>query len=63
MTSLEEHLTEKELAAVLHVNIDTIRSWRLRKTGPRYVKLGRLVRNPMSAIEALIAAGVREPQA
>lgn len=37
-------LTEKELSARLHVSIASVRRWRLLGRGPRFVKLGSLVR-------------------
>jgi predicted DNA-binding transcriptional regulator AlpA len=37
-------LTEKELSAQLHVSLASVRRWRLLGCGPRFVKLGSLVR-------------------
>jgi predicted DNA-binding transcriptional regulator AlpA len=53
----EKYLTDGEVAAKLHISLNTIKSWRHRGTGPRYVKLNRLVRYPVSAVEEFIAAG------
>jgi predicted DNA-binding transcriptional regulator AlpA len=53
----EQYLTDVELAEKLHVSLNTIKSWRHRKTGPRYVKMNRLVRYPVSAVEEFISAG------
>jgi len=36
-------LTEEELSIMLDNRIDTIRSWRAEKFGPKWVKLGRSV--------------------
>ena len=62
MTSLEQHLTEREVAQILGDTLTALRGWRLRKIGPRYTKLGKLVRYPESAVTDFIAAGMREPQ-
>jgi predicted DNA-binding transcriptional regulator AlpA len=56
----EKYLTDGEVAEKLHVSLNTIKSWRHRSTGPRYVKLNRLVRYPASAVEEFIAAGRAE---
>jgi hypothetical protein len=59
----EQFLTDMELAERLHVSINTVRSWRHRKTGPQYVKMNKLVRYPVSAVEEFIAAGRSEEKA
>ncbi|MBS0464769.1 MAG: helix-turn-helix domain-containing protein [Proteobacteria bacterium] len=49
---------EQEVAATLGVALNTIRNWRWRGEGPRWVKLGkRCVRYRQSAVQAFIAAG------
>jgi excisionase family DNA binding protein len=35
---------EHEVASLLGVSVATVRRWRLLKTGPRFIKIGRLVR-------------------
>jgi predicted DNA-binding transcriptional regulator AlpA len=42
--SLETLLDEKELARLLRVSIGTLRFWRGIGRGPRYRKIGQLVR-------------------
>lgn len=37
-------LTEKELSIQLHVSLACVRRWRLEQRGPRFVKIGSLVR-------------------
>jgi hypothetical protein len=37
-------LTEAETALALQVSPATLRTWRSRGTGPKFVKVGRLVR-------------------
>jgi hypothetical protein len=45
-------MDEIELANMLHVSIALVRKWRLQDKGPRYVKLGSLVRYPRKDAEA-----------
>ena len=42
--SLETLLNEKELSHLLRVSIGTLRFWRTLDRGPRYRKVGQLVR-------------------
>ena len=37
-------LTETEVSQVLRVSLATLRKWRVDKRGPRYIKIGPLVR-------------------
>ena len=37
-------MTETEVATYLTIDVGTLRAWRLRGQGPRYSKIGRLVR-------------------
>ncbi len=39
-----ELFTENEVAKMLRVSVACIRRWRLERRGPRYIKLGMLVR-------------------
>jgi predicted DNA-binding transcriptional regulator AlpA len=41
---LETLLDEKELSRLLRVSIGTLRFWRMGERGPRYRKVGQLVR-------------------
>ena len=41
---LETLLDEKQLSRLLHVSIGTLRFWRAIGRGPRYRKVGQLVR-------------------
>jgi predicted DNA-binding transcriptional regulator AlpA len=65
VTSTEErYLTDAEVAQKLNIAVGSIRTWRFRNVGPRWVKLCRCVRYPESAVEAFIARGMQpEPQA
>lgn len=42
--SLPRFLTELETSRVLQVSAATLRTWRCRGTGPKFVRLGRCVR-------------------
>jgi len=53
----DELLDEKEAAAILDVTIGTLQVWRSTKRYKlAYVKIGRNVRYPRSAITAFIAS-------
>jgi predicted DNA-binding transcriptional regulator AlpA len=41
---MEDFLTEKEVAKQIRVSLASLRRWRLVQRGPRFVKLGALVR-------------------
>lgn len=53
-TSLEDLLTEQEVAKLLKVSVATIRRRRLFRQPPDFVKLGASVRYRRAAIERLI---------
>jgi excisionase family DNA binding protein len=44
-------LTPAETAEYLKVSVRTLDAWRYRKTGPRFIHLGRHVRYRRSALE------------
>jgi predicted DNA-binding transcriptional regulator AlpA len=44
-------------------NAKTLCAWRLRRQGPRYVRLGTAVRYKQSDLDAFIAAGAVDPSA
>ena len=44
-------INESELARRANVSIAVIRKWRREKTGPRFLKLGRLVRYRVRDVE------------
>lgn len=51
-------LDENEAATSLNLAVQTLRNWRWRGEGPRYVKLGkRTVRYRRGDLEAFITAG------
>jgi excisionase family DNA binding protein len=47
---------ERYAAAYLGVSVETLRTWRQKKRGPRYRKLGRCVRYSLADLEAFIEA-------
>lgn len=51
-------LDENEAATTLNVAVQTLRNWRWKGEGPRYVKVGaRLVRYRRSDLAAFVEAG------
>lgn len=53
------HLTAKEVAARLRMTTDSLAHWRIKGTGPRYIKFGRKVLYPLAEVEAFEKAGLR----
>jgi predicted DNA-binding transcriptional regulator AlpA len=49
--SLETLIDEKELSRLLRVSIGTLRFWRTLGRGPRYRKVGQLVRYAPSEVQ------------
>jgi predicted DNA-binding transcriptional regulator AlpA len=47
-------ITEQEASRRLTVSVKTLQAWRVRGGGPRFVKVGRLVRYTEVAIEKFI---------
>lgn len=43
-TAMSALLTETEVSHVLRVSLATLRKWRVDKRGPRFIKIGPLVR-------------------
>ncbi|MBI3896451.1 MAG: helix-turn-helix domain-containing protein [Acidobacteria bacterium] len=50
--SLEKLLDEKELAQLIRVSIPTLRYWRSEGKGPRFRKVGQMVRYAPSDVTA-----------
>jgi excisionase family DNA binding protein len=58
-------LTEKEVANQIKVSLASLRRWRLLKRGPRFIKVGALVRNRAEDLEQwleTLPAGGAAPQ-
>ena len=52
-------LKETEAAAILNLEVTTLRRWRWAGRGPRFVKIGGAVRYDLADLEAFIGAGRR----
>ncbi|MDI6797675.1 MAG: helix-turn-helix domain-containing protein [Desulfatibacillaceae bacterium] len=55
-----ELLSTKEAAQFLTARPNTLEIWRIQGQGPRFVKIGRLVRYKRSDLLAFIEAGSRQ---
>ena len=55
-------LTEREVAARLGLSVATLRTWRMRHTGPRFVRLGRAVRYLENDIDEYVGAHAVDPK-
>ncbi|MFL6354551.1 MAG: helix-turn-helix transcriptional regulator [Bryobacteraceae bacterium] len=49
-------LNEHEVAEILAVSVGSIRRWRVLRTGPKFVKLGKCVRWRPDDVAAYIAS-------
>ena len=49
---LEKLLEEKELAETLQVSLGTLRTWRTEGTGPRFHRIGGMIRYAPSEVKA-----------
>ena len=54
-------LREQEVAERLSLSIATLRAWRRRGQGPRFVKFGRAVRYMVGDVEQFIRASAVDP--
>lgn len=54
-----EYLTTEDLAELLQVSVQTVRSWRFHRTGPRGVRLGRRVRYRRVDVDRWVEANAR----
>jgi excisionase family DNA binding protein len=61
MRIASELLDEQRLAERLGVSRSTLQSWRYAGRGPRYVKIGRLIRYQVSDVEAYLRSQTRGP--
>ncbi len=52
-------MTTKEAAAFMGLRSNTLEIWRVRGTGPKFVKLGRAVRYRLPDIESYIESQLR----
>jgi excisionase family DNA binding protein len=56
-------LTEKDVAKMLNVNVQTLRNWRFQGRGLPYMKLGRAVRYDAAEVSGFIEACRVSPHA
>jgi excisionase family DNA binding protein len=54
-------LTEHAVAKLLGLSVATLRAWRLKSKGPRFVRFGRAVRYLADDVERFVKASVVEP--
>jgi hypothetical protein len=63
---MQVFLTEKEVATQIRVSLASLRRWRLLQRGPRFIKVGALVRYPAEDmqqwLETLPAGGTAAHQ-
>ena len=59
----KSRLTEEEAAAYIGVSPATLRSWRCRERGPRFIKVGRRVGYLRKDLDAYLSAHVSCPVA
>lgn len=52
-------ISESEAARRLSVSIGALRKWRRESKGPRFIKLGRLVRYSVGSLQAWLEANSR----
>jgi predicted DNA-binding transcriptional regulator AlpA len=53
-------IDEAALAVRLGVSRSTLQSWRYSGRGPRFIKLGRMIRYRVSDVEAYLTANTRD---
>jgi predicted DNA-binding transcriptional regulator AlpA len=54
--TIERLLNEHDVAEMLGVSVATVRRWRLLKTGPKYLKVGVLVKYQSSDLQRWLAS-------
>lgn len=59
---MEDYLTDKEVAAALKLETDTLKRWRWAGKGPKFYKVGgTAVRYKVSDLEAFVQNGESHP--
>jgi predicted DNA-binding transcriptional regulator AlpA len=58
-SGLKDLLDERALAIRLGVSRSTLQSWRYSGHGPRFIKLGRMVRYRVADVDAYLNANTR----
>lgn len=62
-TATDAYLSPAELADRYGVTIKTVYYWNQQKTGPRYIRLGRQIRYPLSGVLAWEQSRIRGGEA
>ena len=62
MTIENKLLTVPELSEYLGIAIETLKKYRMRGTGPKFIKLGRLVRYRLSDVDEWVAEITKEKE-
>lgn len=55
-------VTDREAAKVLGLSVATLRAWRLRRRGPRYLRFGRAVRYLIADLDRFIESNTIDPR-
>jgi excisionase family DNA binding protein len=58
-----EALTETDVAKRLSLSVATLRAWRLKRKGPRFVRFGRAVRYLSADVDRFIESSLVENDA
>ena len=61
LTDPDRALREQDVADRLSLSIATLRAWRQRGQGPRFVKFGRAVRYMVGDVEQFVRASAVDP--
>ena len=59
----KKHIDEREAATFLGLSVQTLRDWRLRRTGPAYCKFGGSVRYSVDSLARFAEQSRVEPVA
>lgn len=54
-TNADKLLTQKEVKEITGLADSTLEQWRIKGKGPKFIKLGRLVRYRLSDVQAYIS--------
>jgi hypothetical protein len=57
-----DQFDEHKTAPIIGVTVRCLQNWRALRKGPRYLKVGRLVRYPRAEIEAFLARQLIETE-
>ena len=63
MNNHQRKLTETDVAKRLGLSVATLRAWRLKRKGPRFVRFGRAVRYLAADVDRFIESSMVENDA